>query len=350
MKKIIYNIAIVLAASCLFASCEDDNYDEPNSGIKGRFIDAETSEVVPMPVQGTSSIQIRMYERDRYYSTGDDYSQLPVITYPKIDGTYENSWMFSKQYILTLEQTNFYPVDTMVVDLNAGGLTDQDIKVIPYARIKVNNAVFENKKLKVSYTITRSKDDYKIENAFLAWHISPYIDKMSGNSEELVTVDYTNVSDKDILKNNARITNSELAVLLDKSEEQVAADIAKLEADGVIKGYSAIVDESAYDPNSVFALIELKVTPQSQSGFDEIANQIASYEQVESVRLMSGAYDIIVAVNGANIRDISQFVSQRLATIDAVQSTATHFVLKVYKDNGIMISTDDKDERGLISP
>ena len=144
-----------------------------------------------------------------------------------------------------------------------------------------------------------------------------------------------------LLKNNARITNSELAVLLDKSEEQVAADIAKLESEGVIKGYSA---------NSVFALIELKVTPQSQSGFDEIANQIASYEQVESVRLMSGAYDIIVAVNGANIRDISQFVSQRLATIDAVQSTATHFVLKVYKDNGIMISSDDKDERGLISP
>ena len=153
-----------------------------------------------------------------------------------------------------------------------------------------------------------------------------------------------------LLKNNARITNSELAILLDKTEEQVAADIAKLEADGVIKGYSAIVDESAYDPNSVFSLIELTVTPQSQSGFDEIANQIASYEQVESVRLMSGAYDIIVAVNGANIRDISQFVSQRLATIDAVQSTATHFVLKVYKDNGIMISTDDKDERGLISP
>lgn len=153
-----------------------------------------------------------------------------------------------------------------------------------------------------------------------------------------------------LLKNNARITNSELAVLLDKSEEQVAAYIAKLEAEGVIKGYSAIVDESVYDPNSVFALIELKVTPQSQSGFDEIANQIASYEQVESVRLMSGAYDIIVAVNGANIRDISQFVSQRLATIDAVQSTATHFVLKVYKDNGIMISSDDKDERGLISP
>lgn len=153
-----------------------------------------------------------------------------------------------------------------------------------------------------------------------------------------------------LLKSNARITNGELAVLLDKTEKQVADEIDKLEKDGVIKGYSAIVDESAYDPNSVFALIELKVTPQSQSGFDEIANQIASYEQVDSVRLMSGAYDIIVSVTGANIRDISQFVSQRLATIDAVQSTATHFVLKVYKDNGIMLSSDDEDERGLISP
>lgn len=153
-----------------------------------------------------------------------------------------------------------------------------------------------------------------------------------------------------LLKNNARISNSELAVMLGKTEEQISADIEKLEKNGVIKGYSAIVDESAYDQNSVFALIELKVTPQSQSGFDEIANQIASYEQVESVRLMSGAYDIIVAVNGSNIKEISQFVSQRLATIDAVQSTATHFVLKVYKDNGILISHEEIDERGLISP
>ena len=148
-----------------------------------------------------------------------------------------------------------------------------------------------------------------------------------------------------LLKNNARISNSELAVMLGKTEEQISADIEKLEKNGVIKGYSAIVDESAYDQNSVFALIELKVTPQSQSGFDEIANQIASYEQVESVRLMSGAYDIIVAVNGSNIKEISQFVSQRLATIDAVQSTATHFVLKVYKDNGILISHEEIDER-----
>jgi len=153
-----------------------------------------------------------------------------------------------------------------------------------------------------------------------------------------------------LLKNNARISNAELAVLLGRTEEQIVAQIAELELNGTIKGYSAIVDEDKYNPNSVNALIEVKVTPQSQSGFDEIANTIASYDEVEAVRLMSGGYDIIVYVNGSNIRDISQFVSQRLATIDAVQSTATHFVLKTYKDNGIMISGDEIDERGLVSP
>lgn len=153
-----------------------------------------------------------------------------------------------------------------------------------------------------------------------------------------------------LLKTNARLTNSELAVMLGKTEQEITVAIQKLEDDNVIKGYTAIIDENAYDSNSVYALIELKVTPQSQSGFDEIANEIAHYDEVESVRLMSGAYDIIVAVTGANIRDISQFVSQKLAAIDAVQSTATHFVLKSYKDNGILINCDETDERGMISP
>ena len=153
-----------------------------------------------------------------------------------------------------------------------------------------------------------------------------------------------------LLKSNSRLTNAEIAVLLGKTEKEIAAEISSLEKKGIIKGYSAIIDETAADPNFVSALIELKVTPQSQSGYDEIANQIAGYEQVESVRLMSGAYDIIVSVNGSNIREISLFVSQRLATIDAVQSTATHFVLNVYKDNGIQISNNEIDERGLISP
>lgn len=150
-----------------------------------------------------------------------------------------------------------------------------------------------------------------------------------------------------LLKSNARMTNSELAVLLGKTEQQVAQDIEKLEKDGIIKGYTAIIDESAFDPNTVFALIELRVTPQSQSGFDEIAKQISGYEQVQAVRLMSGTYDIIVEVTGKNIRDISLFVSQRLATIEAVQETTTHFGLRVYKDNGIIIGSEEKDERGM---
>ena len=151
----------------------------------------------------------------------------------------------------------------------------------------------------------------------------------------------------ELLKTNARLSNSELAVMLAKTEQEVAQDIQKLEDDGIIKGYTAIVDESAYDPNSVFALIELKVTPQSQSGFDEIARQISEYDQVEAVRLMSGTYDIIVEVTGKNIRDISLFVSQRLAAIDAVQETTTHFGLRVYKDNGIIIGKAN-EERSFI--
>ncbi|MBR1749812.1 MAG: Lrp/AsnC family transcriptional regulator [Ruminococcus sp.] len=148
-----------------------------------------------------------------------------------------------------------------------------------------------------------------------------------------------------ILKQNARMTDEELAVMLGVSADDVKKKIAELENSGIIKGYTAIVDESRYDPNSVFALIEVNVTPQSQSGFEEIAKEIASYDEVASVRLMSGTYDILVEVTGDNIRDVSLFVSQRLATIDAVQSTATHFVLKAYKDNGITIGNDEKDER-----
>ncbi len=153
-----------------------------------------------------------------------------------------------------------------------------------------------------------------------------------------------------LLKSNARLTNAEIAVMLGRTEQDVTDEITALENKGIIKGYSTIIDESAADPSAVSALIELKVTPQSQSGYDAIAGQISSYEQVSSVRLLSGGYDILVAVNGSNIREVSQFVSQRLAAIDAVQSTVTHFVLKSYKYNGVLISEEENDERGLVSP
>lgn len=153
-----------------------------------------------------------------------------------------------------------------------------------------------------------------------------------------------------LLKTNARLTAAELAVMLGRTEDDIAAEIRQYEQQGIIKGYAAIIDEAAVDPNFVTALIELKVTPQSQSGYDEIAQEIAYYEQVESVRLMSGGYDIIVSVTGSNIREISQFVSARLATIDAVTSTVTHFQLKSYKANGVLICAEETDERGMVSP
>ena len=101
------------------------------------------------------------------------------------------------------------------------------------------------------------------------------------------------------------------------------------------------------DDTDIRELLEFDL---SQSGYDEIAQEIAEYEEVESVRLMSGAYDIIVSVTGSNIREISQFVSARLAAIDAVTSTTTHFQLKAYKENSVMIHADESDERGMISP
>ncbi|MGN1134088.1 MAG: Lrp/AsnC family transcriptional regulator [Oscillospiraceae bacterium] len=154
-----------------------------------------------------------------------------------------------------------------------------------------------------------------------------------------------------LLKKHAHLSNAELAVMLGTTEEDVEKRIQDLEDREIIKGYSAILDYYALDPNLVTAFIELNVTPQSQSGFDDIADSICKYDQVESVRLMSGGYDILVEVTGVSIRDVSLFVSQNLATIDAVQSTTTHFVLKNYMDNGILVSGhEEKDERGLVSP
>lgn len=154
----------------------------------------------------------------------------------------------------------------------------------------------------------------------------------------------------ELLSKNARISNAELAVLLGKTEAEVAAEIEKLEAEGIIKGYGAIIDYTAENPNLVTAFIELKVTPQAQSGFDEIAKFVAQYDEVKSVSLVSGAYDIGITIIGENLRIVSNFVAQHLSTIDGVISTATHFVLKNYKENGIVLCDEADDERGFVSP
>ncbi|MDE6101377.1 MAG: Lrp/AsnC family transcriptional regulator [Ruminococcus sp.] len=150
-----------------------------------------------------------------------------------------------------------------------------------------------------------------------------------------------------ILQQNARISNIELGEILGVTPEEAAAKIQRLENEGVIKGYSVIVDDELYDNSTVYATIELKVAPQRDCGFDDIAKTIMMYDEVESVNLMSGAYDLAVEVKGNNLKDVALFVSERLSTIDGVLSTATHFILKKYKEKGIFIDREETDERGL---
>ncbi len=154
----------------------------------------------------------------------------------------------------------------------------------------------------------------------------------------------------EILQQNARISDREIAAMLGITEAEAAAEIKRLEDTGVIKGYSVIVNEELYDKSAVYATIDLKVTPQRDCGFDDIAKTIMMYDEVENVFLMSGAYDLSVKVKGNNLRDVALFVSERLSTIDGVLSTATHFLLKKYKEKGIFIENEDTDERGLICP
>ena len=150
-----------------------------------------------------------------------------------------------------------------------------------------------------------------------------------------------------LLKQNARLSDAELAAMLGRDEATVAKQIAELEESGVIRGYSVIVDEELADKNEVSAYIELKVTPQPDCGFDELAKIISGFEAVESVTLMSGGYDLGITITGTGLRDIAGFVAQRLATLSGVLSTRTHFVLKRYKEKGILIQDEPGDERGV---
>ena len=154
----------------------------------------------------------------------------------------------------------------------------------------------------------------------------------------------------DLQRENARLTNKELAVMLGKTPEEVAEEIAKLENEGMIIGYSAIINEEEYDRNCVTAFIELKVSPQAACGYDDIAAMIAQYREVDSVYLMSGSFDLSVTIRGTNLREVATFVSDRLAPIDGVLSTTTHFILRRYKEKGVEFVRENVDERSLVSP
>lgn len=149
-----------------------------------------------------------------------------------------------------------------------------------------------------------------------------------------------------LLKTNARLSNQELAAMLGTTADEVDDRIKELERKGIIKGYTAIVDEELTQNDSIAAYIELSVTPKAQVGYDDIARLIASYPEVESISLMSGGYDLAVTLRCKNIKDASLFVAQRLATIDGVISTSTHFFLQKYKENGIMLVDPMPDGRG----
>lgn len=152
-----------------------------------------------------------------------------------------------------------------------------------------------------------------------------------------------------LLSENARLTTAQLAVMLNKTEGEVAAAMKELEESGVIKGYKALIDWDKAPEKSASAIIELKVTPKKETGFDEIARRVMSFDEVESVYLMAGAYDLAVIVRAPTIQDIAMFVAKRLSTLDSVISTATHFVLTRYKDSGRALCDEgDADERGDI--
>ena len=149
-----------------------------------------------------------------------------------------------------------------------------------------------------------------------------------------------------ILNDNARLSNAQIAAMLGTTEDDVAAKIAKLEADGVLRGYKAVVDWDRTDRDYVTAIIELRVTPKRDRGFEELAETIMRFDEVENVYLMSGGYDFSIVVRGKTFQEIAMFVARRLATLDSVVSTTTHFVLRRYKERDVQFLGEQKDERG----
>lgn len=154
----------------------------------------------------------------------------------------------------------------------------------------------------------------------------------------------------DLLKKNARMSVKNLAAAAGMTEAAVEARIAEYEKEGVIKGYTLVTNDDLLDKDFVTAFIEVKVTPKADFGFDDLARTIMMYDEVDSVTLMSGSFDLAVTLSGTNYKEIALFVAQRLSTIDGVISTSTHFVLKKYKQNNFFMQNDAEDERSMISP
>lgn len=150
-------------------------------------------------------------------------------------------------------------------------------------------------------------------------------------------------------KEKGNVSRAKIAQMLGMEEKEVADKIEKMEKENVIVGYKTIVNWDKTDKDVVVALIELHITPQRGEGFDKVAERIYKYPQVKSLYLMSGAYDLAVTIEGKSMKEVALFVAQKLAPMDSIISTATHFVLKKYKEEGIVFEDDEKDTRQVIT-
>lgn len=152
-----------------------------------------------------------------------------------------------------------------------------------------------------------------------------------------------------LLESNARLSNKELAVMLGKTEEEVANQIKLYEDTGVIKGYKAMIDKDKANVETVTALIEIKVQPKLGHGFDDIAQRIAKLEEVETIYLMSGGFDLAVMVTDKSFHEVAMFIAKRLSPLEGVVSTATSFILRKYKEQNVFFADTETDDRGTIS-
>lgn len=152
----------------------------------------------------------------------------------------------------------------------------------------------------------------------------------------------------EILENNSKYTDGQIAVMLDRSAEEVREKIKILEDENIIAGYKTVVNWEKMPKETVTALIEVKVTPQRGEGFDKVAERIYRYPEVKACYLMSGGFDLTVIIEGKTLKEVAFFVAEKLAPLDSVLSTSTHFVLKKYKENGTIFECEEGDHREAV--
>ncbi len=154
----------------------------------------------------------------------------------------------------------------------------------------------------------------------------------------------------EVLEHNSRISVSELASMFQKSEYEIEKEIERLEREKIILSYGALINWERFGNDTVTAIIEINLTPQREVGFDAIAERIYRFDEVKTVYLMSGNFDLLVIIEGKSLKDVANFVATRLSTIDGITQTRSHFILKPYKKDGIIINDEEKDRRLVVSP